>query len=345
MAERKQKSKNIILKSHSEATNKKSKSKDPLIVIRDSPTTILLTVYIIFVSFAILYATANQSVSNLLFTAIVWGLVVTVIIIILVFVGFPYTLKFLESRKLSVRSQDKIITSKKSDKKNWIEHHPYWGAFVIAIIAGVIAIFVYTVIILPLITPQPNITIEFSPGTEFLNQTNSLYYKSFSIDIKNEGKAQANYLTFFVDTAQNITYAKNESTFNYGIYIRNVSINKAAYSCVAEDTNNVSLQIAISNFGPQQKCDLTVNVYLIVSGKYETIQNYTNLINYFNDNYTRMFNVTTPISDSNNCQLYFSQQPINPAIPMAVGVTSANGYVSIPIHQGFTGLAEPCLTS
>ncbi len=188
----------------------------------------------------------------------------------------------------------------------------------------------------------PNIIVVVSPGTEFVGQ--AMQYKNFYITLINNGTAQANYLTFFV----NPTVGTNGIILNNEIFMTNVSIKKVAYSCEAEITDNGSVQVAVSNFGPEQSCQVNLSVSLEASGltNYtvdgKDIGNYTNLQNYYNENYTRMFSLTVPISDSNWCYVFYSQTPIQRSVPVASGVTSANGSVIIPLHQGFSGEKMIC---
>ncbi len=191
-------------------------------------------------------------------------------------------------------------------------------------------------------TPTPSMVIIFSPGTEYTNLP--MEYKNFYVTITNNGTAQANYLTFFITTPESV----NGDYLEWGMYIHNVSIRKSAYSCEAELTHNNSIQVAVSNFGPYQSCEIEVNISLITSGlnKYNITANYsgnyTNLEDYFNQNYTRMFSVTTPVSDSKICYIFYSQQPIDTAIPIASGLTSATGPVNITIHRGVLEQKEAC---
>lgn len=148
--------------------------------------------------------------------------------------------------------------------------------------------------------PKPHIQLIIRPGTAYENQ--SFWYHDFNIQIINNGSGEAQYLSFYVITPENVT----NHVLNSGIFMRhNISINYAASSCDAENINGSLAVVAISNFGPKQRCDIDISIYLtgsgigpyVLNGHY--FKNYTDLENYFNEDWRNLFLIENITSDSN----------------------------------------------
>lgn len=209
----------------------------------------------------------------------------------------------------------------------WFSRH----VVVTAIIAGIIS----SAIVLTvqyMTAPKPHINITFFPGTEYFNE--QFIYKNFYILLVNNGTAPTNYLSLFLYTPT----SSNGVAINYEIYLQNLSTQTSTNSCGVDKIAGDLMEISLSNFGPENRCQIMINVTLLTSSQMnytingKNLGNYTNLTNYFNEDYTRLFNVTSIVSDSKynvSCQL---STPLG--VSFASGSTSVNGNTTIPLqHQ------------
>ena len=147
-----------------------------------------------------------------------------------------------------------LVWKRKSPSKlGWFSDH----VVVTAVITGIVSS-AFLLLILHLTSPRPNISILMLPSTAYENQ--SFWYRNFYISIINNGTGEASYLSFYVVTPENLT----NDTVNWGIFMKdNISVKYAASSCDVENINGSTVVVALTDFGPKQRCDINFSIYSI----------------------------------------------------------------------------------